>query len=123
MRVAVVGSRSFDDYGRLCQFLETYFFRYHETRPNEWLISQVISGGAQGADHLAERFAKDEKIELVVFPAEWDKYGRSAGPRRNDDIVKACDVAVIFWDLKSPGSKDILNKVLKAGKPAMVVPI
>lgn len=115
MRVAIVGSRTFNDYDKLSQFMFKFFPRDE--------ISQVISGGAQGTDQLAERFADAEGIEKLIFPADWDKYGKSAGPRRNAQIVEAADVVVIFWDLKSPGSKNCMDQALKAGKPVMVVPV
>ena len=90
MKLAIVGSRTFGDYGKLEQFIRDNF--------DVDCITHIISGGAKGADSLGERFAKDNAKELVVFPAEWKKYGKSAGFKRNVDIINACDACVAFWE-------------------------
>lgn len=98
--LAIVGSRDFTDYELMKSFLLDHF-----GKDGIRSISRIISGGARGADALAERFAKEHGIPLKVFPAEWDKYGKSAGFRRNEDIIKACDVCAAFWDGQSRGTK------------------
>ncbi len=47
----------------------------------------LVSGGARGADALAEKYAKDRNIRIRVFPAEWKKYGKGAGPIRNRQML------------------------------------
>lgn len=82
-------------------------------------ITHIISGGAKGADTLGEKFAKEYNKELIVFKPNWDKYGKSAGFKRNVDIINECDYCAIFWDGQSHGTKhDIYlchqyNKVCK----------
>ena len=71
----------------------------------------IVSGGAKGADSLAEKYAADNGIEIKVFPAEWGKYGRSAGPIRNKkmlDFISADGNALViaFWHSKSRGTKN-----------------
>ena len=63
-------------------------------------ITCVVSGGARGADKAGERFAKHFGLPLQVFPAEWDKYGKSAGYRRNEQMAEFADAAIVF-----PGGK------------------
>ena len=114
MKVAIIGSRTFNDYDKLVNFM-TQFINWTQ-------ISLIVSGGAKGADALAEKYADAFGIEKLIFPADWEKYGKSAGMRRNQQIVNNAELVVACWDLSSKGTKDSINKALKAGKPVMIVP-
>ena len=59
-------------------------------------ISEVVSGGASGADHGGEVFAKSNDIPIKVFRAEWNAYGRAAGPIRNRKMAEYADMLVLF---------------------------
>lgn len=99
MKVAIVGSRTFNDYQKMVSFIEQISLE------RNLKITEIISGGAKGADALGERFAREHGYALTVFPAEWDKYGKSAGFRRNITIIENCDVCFAFWDGISKGTK------------------
>ena len=88
MKLAVVGSRSFQDYAWLEHCL-LRVFRVEE-------LEAVISGGARGADSLAARFAASHGVPLIVVPADWKRYGRKAGPIRNTEIVARADALAAF---------------------------
>ncbi len=45
--------------------------------------SEVIHGGASGADSMAHRWALGYRFSIKTFPADWENHGKSAGPRRN----------------------------------------
>ena len=107
MKLAVVGSRDFQDYAWLEHCL-LRVFRVEE-------LEAVISGGARGADGLAARFAAAHQLPLVVIPADWKRYGRKAGPIRNTEIVARADAVVAFWDGRSPGTRDTITKARNAG--------
>ncbi len=108
VRLAVIGSRTFNEY----RFLEITL---------DWFsISKIISGGAKGADLLATKYAANRNIPTKVFPAEWDKYGKSAGYKRNVLIVEACDELVAFWDTKSRGTKHSLDIAKEQNKPVHI---
>lgn len=109
MRVAVVGSRSFADYERLRFVL------------NGLTIGLIISGGARGADKLAERYAEEHGIETKVFLPDWDAHGKSAGFLRNEDIVRACDMLVAFWDGKSKGTQHSIRLADEQDKNLVVI--
>ena len=110
MKVAVVGSRSFNDYGKLKQMLD-------ET-PG---ITGIISGGAKGADSLAEQWAREKGIETVVYKPDWAKYGRGAGVVRNRLIIEDCDYCIAFWDGESKGTKSSIDYCKKLNKRLLVV--
>lgn len=115
MRLAVIGSRTFTDYKKLVEVLDGVAL----LQP----ITQVVSGGAPGADRLAEKYGKDKGIAVRIFPAEWTKYGKSAGFRRNADIIKNCDGVVAFWDGVSKGTAHSISLAEKAQKEITVIRI
>jgi hypothetical protein len=118
MKVAVVGSRSFNNYVYLWEVLHAIDLRLCVNKGSP--IHEIISGGARGADTLAEQFAKKENLPLKVFPAEWDKYGKSAGFRRNQQIVDNCDILIAFWDGESRGTKHSIDLATKQNKPVYI---
>lgn len=79
-------------------------------------ISEVVSGAARGADSLGELFAKENNIPVKQFPADWNAHGRAAGPIRNRQMAEYADVLIAFWDGKSPGTKNMIETMLKKGK-------
>ncbi len=115
MKLAIVGSRGFDNYDVLVTWANGVFYMYHSDK------KAVVSGGAKGADSLGYQYAKDNGLDYTLFAANWDKHGKSAGFRRNQQIVDACDMVLAFWDGKSKGTQDTINKAKKAKKPTVIV--
>lgn len=118
MRLAIIGSRTFNDYSKLATIIQGHFYYPHL---NEFFISEIISGGAKGADKLAEDYAENWSLKITVLKPDWNKYGKSAGFRRNQQIVDACDIVLAFWDGKSKGTQDSINKAKLAKKPTFIV--
>lgn len=110
-RVIVAGGRDFTDY----LLLSTMMKKYHG---DERIL--IVSGGARGADRLAERYATENGLDVKVFLADWN-VGKRAGPERNARMVAFADEAVVFWDGKSPGTADTVRKMRDAGKIVRVV--
>jgi hypothetical protein len=73
----------------------------------------IISGGARGTDTMAKRFANEYHYPFKEFLADWGKYGRAAGPIRNQemaDFVKNGDCLLIaFWDYESRGTRSMIE--------------
>lgn len=115
MRLAIIGSRTFCDYDLLKNWVSIYI-------TNSWGSNvKIISGGAKGADTLGECFADDLNFEKEIYLADWNKEGKAAGFMRNQQIVDACDIVVAFWDGKSRGTKDTIDKARIARKPTFIV--
>lgn len=106
-RLAIIGSRTFDDY----KILNTLVTDCHLNVG----ITHIISGGAKGADLLGAKWAKEHSVKLVEYLPEWDKYGKSAGFRRNADIINDSDAVMAFWDMESKGTADSINKANERG--------
>jgi hypothetical protein len=109
MKVAVIGSRGFNDYDKVKQTLSTL------------KISLLISGGAKGADTLGERYAKENNIPTQIFLPDWNKHGKAAGFIRNTDIVENAEMIVAFWDMESRGTLDSINKGQNLEKQILII--
>jgi hypothetical protein len=107
MKVIVAGSRSILDYAVVRQAIIDSKFQ----------ITEVFSGDARGVDKLGEVWAKESKIPVQKFPADWERYGRAAGFRRNRQMAHAADALIAVWDGKSRGTADMIRQMEKFKKP------
>lgn len=80
----------------------------------------IISGHAKGVDMMGEFYAQKNNLAFEIYPAEWDKYGRSAGPRRNEKMAQIADKVVVFWDFKSRGTKNMIDMAKKYKKELFI---
>ena len=108
MKVAVIGSRTFKDKERLFAVLSS----------NN--ITHIISGGAIGADTIAEQWAAANNIPVTIYKPDWEKFGKSAGFIRNYDIIKDAEMIIAFWDGESKGTEHSLKYANKIGKKIVV---
>lgn len=115
-KVIIAGSRGFSNYKLL---KETCNNVLREKKKTHNVI--IVSGNARGADSLGELYAKDEKFDLEIFPADWKKYGKSAGFRRNEQMAEFADALIAFWDGKSNGTKHMIDIAEEKGIPTKVV--
>ena len=81
----------------------------------------LVSGGAVGADSLAERYAKEHNLQIIVFKPDWNKHGKAAGFIRNTNIIEEADEIIAFWDGISNGTRDSISKARKMNKPLVEV--
>lgn len=126
MKVAVVGSQSFDDYELMVKTLEPF------------TITEIVSGGAKGADTLAEKYADENGIDKDIIEADWDnleteepckvvkradgsEYNVLAGFNRNTTIVEKADIVIAFWDGQSNGTNDTIVKAEELGKSVLTI--
>lgn len=107
-RLAIVGSRNFENYSHLKEVMTDFNSQYG-------FPSTIVSGGAKGADKLAERYAKENNIPIIVFRPIWSKYGRGAGIIRNRDIVKQSTHMVAFCIDHSKGTMNSINLAKEKG--------
>jgi len=59
-------------------------------------ITEIVSGGAKGADSFGEEYAIENKLKVTKFPANWNKYGRGAGPIRNKEMADYADAVLLY---------------------------
>lgn len=115
-RVIVAGGREFNDYLLLASTLDKLLRGKLMTHD-----IVIVSGKARGADSLGEKYAKACGFEVAEYPADWDKYGKSAGYKRNQKMGENSDCTVAFWDGQSVGTKHMIDITEKSGKPLRVV--
>lgn len=82
---------------------------YYAVAKSGFNITTVISGGARGIDMFGEQYAFMNNIDLERFPADWAKYGKKAGFIRNEEMARNASAAIVIWDGKSPGSRNMLE--------------
>ncbi len=111
MKLAIIGSRSFDDYELLCRMVSEHYPQ----------VSLIISGGARGADELARRFALGHGIDIREYLPEWKQHGRPAGQIRNRFIIDDADAVLAFWDGRSKGTRGGLEYARKQGKGVLLI--
>lgn len=114
MNIAIVGGRDFNDYDLLKNTLNNYI-------ENKSFLSAIVSGGAKGADTLAEKYAEEIGVEMIVFPPNYEKYGRLATLHRNTEIIVASDIVFAFWNGKSRGTLDSITKAKKLEKTLFII--
>ena len=103
-RLVVAGSRDFNDYNLLCSTLDQIIGELK----SEYNVT-IVSGTANGADKLGEKYAEKHGLKIERHPANWGFYGRGAGPIRNAEMVKDSNGVVVFWNGESAGAKNIID--------------
>ena len=114
-RVIIAGSRSFNDYTTLQTTCDNILSRKSMTHN-----IVIVSGTAKGADTLGEKYARERGYAVERFPADWQQYGKVAGPIRNRQMANNADALIAFWDGRSVGTN---NMVMEAQKKGMAVRI
>lgn len=110
MRVLVCGGRDYRDFDFVCKVLN----ELHESGDP---ITEILYGGANGADTMAASWAISKGIDRTKYDANWELYGASAGPRRNQQMVDAKpDLVVAF-----PGGKGTADLIKKANAKLLQV--
>ena len=112
-RVVIAGGRDFNDY----KLLKTWCDYYLQNKTD----ITVISGCAKGADTLGEKYAEEKHYTIDKKPADWDKYGKSAGYKRNVEMAENADGIICFWNGKSKGTKHMIDIAKEKGIPVKIV--
>ena len=119
-KIIIAGSRSMEDYSLMARTWREY------TKKHGLTVGRltIISGGARGADKLAERLAKENGLKCDVMPADWKAQGRAAGQIRNAEMAKAAGAdgrLLAFWDGQSSGTAGMIKQARSAGLRVEVV--
>lgn len=112
-KVIVAGGRTMNNYDLLSIKLDVLLSKQSNI--------QIVSGTANGADKLGERYAREHRYSLKQFPADWDTYGKHAGYLRNTQMAEYADALVTFWDGESKGTKNMIEIAESKGLKVAVV--
>lgn len=100
MRFVIAGSRHIPESEALSK-IQQFMNDNPDVRSK---IEEVVSGGCRGVDAAAMKYAQNNNIHYEEFPAKWDVFGPSAGPRRNKHMAMYGDALLLIWDGQSKGS-------------------
>lgn len=114
-RIVVSGSRDFNDYDKVKEYIELCI---SNIKGKYELI--FVSGGCRGVDMLGERYAEENGFKMERYIANWNKYGKRAGPERNKYMAEISDYIICFWDYKSKGTKSMINYAKLFSKPIRI---
>ena len=116
MKLAVIGSRGFSDYPRLSLAIDQHF-----SDDGVLSVSEIISGGATGADSLGAQFAREHGIKLTEHLPDWNLYGKRAGFVRNELIIRDADAVLCAWDGISKGTANSLSIAKRLKKDTVII--
>ena len=105
MKTIIAGSRDVDSPTIVADAVEASGFT----------VTEVVSGAARGVDTLGEQWAADNDILVLRFPADWKRYGRAAGPKRNEQMAEYAEALIAIWDGESRGTKHMIDYATKLG--------
>lgn len=119
VHILVCGGRHFTDYPLLCSVLDSSI--------GNMCDMEIVSGHCQGAERLGEIYAEEHGFSVKMFPAEWEKYQRKAGPIRNRQMIDyikpfANRFVVAFTSENTVGTRYTMSLAKKAGIPVMEIP-
>lgn len=121
MKLIIAGGRDFEDKVSACteflNFARELNTGFHKVNP----ITEIVSGGARGADRCGEYVAQFFCLPVKQFIPDWDGLGKKAGHVRNREMGDYADALLAFWDGKSTGTKGMIEYAQKKGLKVKVV--
>tara|TARA_R100001163_G_scaffold64680_1_gene59504 strand:- start:3973 stop:4362 length:390 start_codon:yes stop_codon:yes gene_type:complete len=117
IRLAIVGSRNYKNWNEFKVKVEETL-KIWDIIPDQ--IETIVSGGASGADTLAQLWASKNKIPMTIYPPDWNKHRRAAGPIRNTLIIKDATHVIAFPSKSGFGTQDSISKAKSQGKPLKI---
>lgn len=111
--ILVCGGRDYDNRKQLFRILDVA----HTANP----IVLLVHGDAPGADTLAQKWADDRGVCCKVYPADWKKHGRAAGPIRNQQMLESEKVHLVIAFPGGRGTADMVKRAEDRGIPVAKV--
>lgn len=111
MKVIVAGTRS--GFPRLARIVAA---AVHDSGWRDKIV-EIVSGASGAVDLAGEAWAAANGVPLKQFPADWGKFGKSAGPRRNQQMADYADAFIAIWDGQSRGTADMIQRARTRGIP------
>jgi len=108
MRVIIAGPRHFTEPSHYNELLLAI-------RESKFDITEVVSGCALGVDTWGETWAQVVDNPIVRFPANWERWGKYAGPIRNREMADYADALIALWDGKSKGTSHMIKVATEMG--------
>ena len=122
MSLVIFGSR---DYAPSFDEIEESLVDLSSDLINVWKngvvhVDEVVSGCSGKSDHAGERWAFMKGIRVRPFPADWDKFGKAAGPIRNKEMALVATAGIGFWKNESRGTANMCAHLTSMKKPVVL---
>ena len=117
MKIAIVGSRSIE-YDKIHAMAIALRERYIPVN-----CTELVSGGALGADKLAEEYAERYHLKMTVLEPDYGRHGKRAPLMRDEEIVRGVQYVIAFWDCRSKGTAYTVTYAIKEGIPVRIIRI
>jgi hypothetical protein len=116
--IGIIGSRRRDSDSDFVECRKVFLSVYEKG-------DTLVSGGCpRGGDRYAEILAKEYNVPIKIHKAEWDKYGKSAGFKRNVYIAQDADVVIaVCAEDRTGGTENTIFLAQKLGKKIIIVPL
>lgn len=116
MRVIVCGSRRWNNRKAISDRL------YELVMASDGDYPVIVHGAARGADRIAEEEAGKAGLVTDPHPGDWGRYGKAAGPIRNEEMAAlGADLCIAFGPTPGSGTQDMVDRARKHGIPVEVI--
>ena len=117
--VLVCGGRDYADYEKVFNALSDLCDKRKLWSDNAYAVKianglRVVTGGARGADTMAEAWAQNNGAQSKVYPADWKQFGLRAGPVRNQQMIDEEKIDLVIGFPGGSGTRDMLSRARKA---------
>ncbi|CTQ45741.1 DUF2493 domain-containing protein [Roseibium aggregatum] len=109
LNVIVTGGRDYDD----GPFVSETLSKLHASRSGP--ITRLVNGGARGVDTFAKDWAIANGVQVVTVKADWDRFGKGAGPIRNREMAFGYPDSTLVAFPGNSGTKDMIQVALDHG--------
>ena len=113
-KVIIAGGRDFRNYNLLKEKCDAILSSVKDD-------IMIVSGCADGADSLGEKYAAENDYIVAYFPPNWRLYGRRAGPVRNREMADYGDALIAFHDGQSKGTANMIKQAKEKGLKVRVI--
>jgi hypothetical protein len=123
MKVIIAGSRTLNNPKNVDDAVGSAYNKWmqeDQERWQEYMLPEIVSGGAQGVDFLAELYAKKKSLKFTEFKADWESFGKQAGFKRNVEMAEYADRLIAVWDGASRGTFHMMQQMVARQKPVFV---
>lgn len=121
MKLIIAGSRDFEDKILALKEFGKFSIEVSDIVGNVLPFTEIVSGGARGADRVGEYIAQMTNLPIKQFIPDWGGLGKKAGHVRNREMGDYADALLAFWDKQSKGTESMIKIATLKGLIVKVV--